>query len=98
KRSVVGFGSKRDYDKEGYYIRNDMFPKLSEEMKFDRDKQVLTKRYLLLREYLFFPRKERLEDEKSSAYLLDDEDAIIIGPNTKQPFVLKGQIGMSGMS
>src|SRR5690625_7379638 len=29
KRDVIGFGSKRDFEQEGYYIRNAMFPKLS---------------------------------------------------------------------
>ncbi|WP_394234076.1 FMN-binding glutamate synthase family protein [Niallia oryzisoli] len=98
KRNVVGFGSKRDFEEEGFFIRNDMFPKLNEELKFDRAVKVLTKRYLLLNDPLFTQRKEKLEDEESAAYLLHDDDAVVIGPTTKYPFVLKGLIGMSGMS
>ena len=52
----------------------------------------------LLKDPLFSQREETWEDEASSAYLLDDEDAVIIGPNTKNPFRLKGLIGMSAMS
>src|SRR5690625_1435693 len=98
KRDVIGFGSKRDFEKEGYYIRNDMFPKLIEELKIDREIVVLTKRYLLLRDPLFTQRKEKLEENKSLAYLLADDDAVVIGPNTKHPFITKGLIGMSAMS
>lgn len=98
KRDVVAFGSKRDFDQEGYFVRNAMFPKLTEEMKVDRQTKALTKRYLLLRDPLFTQRKEEWEDHESPAYLLDDKDALVIGPNTKHPFVLKGQIGMGGMS
>ena len=98
KRDVIGFGSKRDFEAEGYYIRNSMFPKLTEELNVDQETITLTKRYLLLRDPLFSQRKERWEENKSLAHLLQDENAIIIGPNTKHPFIAKGQIGMSAMS
>lgn len=98
KRDVIGFGSKRDYEEEGYYVRNEMFPKLIEELNVDEDVIVLTKKYLLLRDPLFTQRKEVLQDDKSFAYLLTDEDAVVIGPNTTHPFVTKGLIGMSAMS
>src|SRR5690606_18700043 len=98
KRDVVGFGSRRDFEKPGYYIRNTMFPKLAEELKMDRNEKVNTHRYLLINEPLFTQRKEKWEQHESLAYLLNDEDAIVIGPNLKHPFVVKGQIGMSGMS
>ena len=98
KRDVIGYGSKRDFEEEGYYIRNDMFPKLSEELKIDRETITLTKRYLLIKDPLFTDRVEKLEDNKSFAFLLKDEDAVVIGPKTKHPFVAKGLIGMSAMS
>ncbi|CAH0296659.1 Glutamate synthase [NADPH] large chain [Peribacillus sp. Bi96] len=97
-RDVVGFGSKRDFDEEGLFVRNAMFPKLAEEEKFDRETKVITKRYILLKDPLFSQRKEKWEDEESSAYLLHEDDAVVIGPNTKHPFRLKGLIGMSAMS
>ncbi|MGM8216860.1 FMN-binding glutamate synthase family protein [Bacillaceae bacterium W0354] len=98
KRDVIGFGSRRDFEEEGYYISNSMFPKLTEELKMDVSGKVTTNRYLLIKEPLFTRRKEYLEEDTSPAYLLDDQDAIVIGKDLKHPFVLKGQIGMSAMS
>ncbi|MEH7123484.1 MULTISPECIES: FMN-binding glutamate synthase family protein [unclassified Bacillus (in: firmicutes)] len=98
KRDVVAFGSKRDFDEEGLYIRNAMFPRLAEEIKMDRETKVFTKRYILLKDPLFSQREEKWEDEDSLAQLLHDDDAVVIGPDTKFPFVLKGLIGMSAMS
>ena len=33
KRDVLAFGSKRDFDAEGYFIRNSLFPKQMEEIQ-----------------------------------------------------------------
>lgn len=64
KRDVFGFGSQRDFEKEGYYIRNSMFPKLTEELKMNRKSKATTKRYLLIKDPLFTQREEKLgEDE-----------------------------------
>ena len=98
KRNVVGFGSQRDFEEAGYYIRNSMFPKLTEELKMDRETKAITERYLLIKEPLFTQKKEHLEKNESPVYLLDDRDAIVIGENCRSPFVVKGQIGMSAMS
>jgi len=98
KRDVIGFGSLRNFEEPGYYIRNSMFPKLTEELNMDSNTKVKTKRYLLIKEPLFTQKKEELEQHESSAYLLNDDDAIVIGEHTKHPFVVKGQIGMSAMS
>ena len=70
----------------------------AEEKKFDRETKVKTKRYLLMKDPLLMQRKEKWEDEESSAFLLHDHDAVVIGPNTKHPFIFKGLIGMSAMS
>lgn len=98
KRDVIGFGSKRNFEEPGYYVRNAMFPKQLEEMKMDRETKVKTKKYLLIKETLFAQRKETLVDEESLAYLLHDDDAIVIGEKARQPFKVKGLIGMSAMS
>lgn len=98
KRDVIGFGSQRNFEEAGYYIRNSMFPKLTEELKMDQDTKVTTQRYLLVKEPLFTQKKEYLETDTSSAYLLDDRDAIVIGEKARNPFIVKGQIGMSAMS
>jgi len=75
-----------------------MFPKLSDELKIDENVVTLTNRYLLIKDPLFTQRIEKMEEDKSLAYLLRDEDAVVIGENLKHPFVVKGLIGMSGMS
>ncbi|KKI90099.1 membrane protein [Bacillus sp. SA1-12] len=98
KRDVLGFGSQRDFEEAGFYIRNSMFPKLTEEIKMDRKTKETTERYLLIKEPLFTQKKEYLEKEESLVYLLDDDDAIVIGQNCRTPFIVKGQIGMSAMS
>lgn len=98
QRDVIGFGSQRNFDEAGYYIRNALFPKLEEEMRMDRETKVATQRYVLVKEPLFTNRKEYLQQDESLAYLLDERDAIVIGERTKKPFIVKGQIGMSGMS
>ncbi|MGC4378431.1 FMN-binding glutamate synthase family protein [Fictibacillus sp. Mic-4] len=98
KRDIVGFGSKRDFEKEGFYIKNSMFPKLTEELKMDRETKVMTKKYVLVNETLFTQRKEYLKDEEADANLLHPDDAVIIGEKTQYPFVVKGLVGMSAMS
>jgi len=64
----------------------------------DQETTVTTKKYILLKDPLFTDREEKWEDEESLANLLHDDDAVVIGPNTKYPFVLKSLIGMSAMS
>ncbi|WP_430790169.1 FMN-binding glutamate synthase family protein [Virgibacillus flavescens] len=98
KRDVFGFGSQRDFEAPGFFVRNSMFPKLTEELKMDMATKVTTNRYLLLKDPLFTERKERVEQHESSSYLLNEADTIVIGPDTRNPFRLRGQIGMSAMS
>ena len=52
-RDVIGFGSKRDFDEEGFFVRNDMFPKLSKEIKMDRETKVSTSD-IFCKKILFF--------------------------------------------
>ncbi|SFL60966.1 glutamate synthase (ferredoxin) [Gracilibacillus orientalis] len=98
KRDVVGYGSQRNFDEPGYYIRNSLFPKLTEELKMDRQTKATTERYLLINEPLFAQRVERLDKDESPVYLLEDDEAIMIGEQARHPFKVKGQIGMSAMS
>ena len=44
-KTVIAFGSKRDFDKPGFYIRNSMFPMQKEEMKVELLPKIKTKRY-----------------------------------------------------
>ncbi len=99
KRDVGSFGSRRDFDEEGYFIRNEMFPKQMEEIRMDRETKVETKKYVLLKDTLFSQRKENYEEELTLAYLLDDQDVVSIGEGSvKNPFRVKGLVGMSAMS
>src|SRR5699024_3214942 len=50
QQNILGFGSQRDFEKEGYYISNAMFPKQTNELKMDMETMVSTKKYILLHE------------------------------------------------
>ncbi|SIR78795.1 Glutamate synthase domain-containing protein 2 [Peribacillus simplex] len=98
KERLIGFGSERDFNEAGYYIRNSMFPKLREELRIDNSQKINTKVYEVVEEGLL-TRKENREDRQIEPYYLRDEDAVIIGGDTCQnPFKLKGLIGQSAMS
>src|SRR5690625_7953083 len=44
KKRLLSFGSKRDFDEPGYYIKNAMFPKLEEELARSEEGSVGKKR------------------------------------------------------
>lgn len=96
-KTIISFGSKRDFEQPGFYIKNALFPTLMKNMRIDQSLQVKTKKYITDSEKLT-SRKEHIENTICDPWLLDDKDAIVIGPKCKYPFILKGQIGMSGMS
>ncbi|MGG3476970.1 FMN-binding glutamate synthase family protein [Peribacillus frigoritolerans] len=98
KERLIGFGSERDFNEAGYYIRNSMFPNLREELRIDNSQKINTKVYEVDEEGLL-TRKEKREDRQIEPYFLRDEDAVIIGGDTcRNPFKLKGLIGQSAMS
>lgn len=97
KQSMIGYGSKRDFNAPGYYIRNSMFPVQKENVRADNSYMIDTKYYEVTTENLF-RRQEKQKEEKVKPWLLDDRDAIIIGENRPHPFKVKSQIGMSAMS
>ena len=98
KERLIGFGSERDFNEAGYYIRNSMFPNLREELRIDNSKKINTKVYEVDEEGLL-TRKEKREDRQIEPYFLRDEDAVIIGGDTcRNPFKLKGLVGQSAMS
>ena len=76
-KTVIAFGSKRDFDKPGFYIRNSMFPKQKEEMKVVTDPKIKTKRYVGTEG--LFSRKEHLEEVDVSPWTLPEKDGIVIG-------------------
>ena len=95
-KTVIGFGSKRDFDKPGLFIRNSMFPKQKEEMRVMISPKIRTKRYVGTEG--LFSRKEHLEEVDVSPWTVPEEDAVIIGPDCKEPWKVRGPVGMSAMS
>ncbi|MFD1707780.1 FMN-binding glutamate synthase family protein [Siminovitchia sediminis] len=98
KERIHGFGSEREFDDPGFYIRNAMFPKLNEELRVDQDPKIRTNLYKIDHEGLF-NRKEHREEALVDPYFLSDEDAVVIGEDTcRVPFRTKGLVGQSAMS
>lgn len=95
--TVISFGSKRDFEAPGFYIKNSMFPKLPDEMKADNDGMVATRAYRIDHEGLF-SRREQQVGKELSPWRLTEEEAIVVGPDLPHPFRLTGQVGMSAMS
>jgi glutamate synthase domain-containing protein 2 len=97
-KTIIAFGSKRDFDKPGFYIRNAFFPKQIHELEADNESLIPSKKYVIDKETLF-SRHEHMEDVLLKPWKYTDKDAIVIGKHTcRHPFVLKSPIGMSGMS
>ena len=95
-KTLIAFGSKRNFNQPGWYLKNDMFPKLAEEMNVDCEPKIKTNRYVGTEG--LFSRKEKLEKIEIQPWRLKDEDAIVIGPNCREPWRVQGPIGMSAMS
>ncbi|WP_342514195.1 glutamate synthase-related protein [Sporosarcina sp. FSL K6-1522] len=95
--SVIGFGSKRDFNEAGFYIRNAMFTKQNEEMRVDNEGLIDTMRYVVKEDNLF-SRKEHREEIPALPWLLPEDDAVIIGPNCQHPFLVRSMLGQSAMS
>ncbi len=95
--NVIGFGSKRNFEEPGYYIRNATFTKQVEEMRVDQTQTVETQKYVIDSDSLI-SRKEHTEKIVAKPWLLPDEDAVVIGPNCREPFYVKSLVGQSAMS
>lgn len=95
--TVMGFGSKKDFAKSGFYLANSMFPKNVDELQVDNEKNTQTYVYEILNESLT-ARKEKRHLTTIKPWHLTDENAVVIGSDCKQPFVVKGLVGISAMS
>ncbi|MGG0657726.1 FMN-binding glutamate synthase family protein [Rummeliibacillus pycnus] len=95
--SVIGFGSKRNFEEAGFYIRNAMFTKQVEEMRVDQSQTVDTQKYVIDSDGLF-NRKEHTEKITVKPWLLQEDDAVVIGPNCREPFHVRSLVGQSAMS
>jgi glutamate synthase (ferredoxin) len=95
--TLISFGSKRDFDEPGWYVRNAVLPTLMDEMGVDREPSIRTRRYRIESEGLF-ARHEHLEDKTVAPWTLDDAFALRIGEDLPNPWTLRGLVGMSAMS
>ncbi|MGP4060496.1 FMN-binding glutamate synthase family protein [Halobacillus sp. H74] len=95
---MIGFGSNRDFESNGYYIANTLFPTQYEELRVVQEPKIKTYLYEI-DENKLFTRKEHRKEDKLDPFYLPEEDQIVIGENTvKHPFKTKGLIGQSAMS
>ncbi|MFD1674552.1 glutamate synthase-related protein [Alicyclobacillus fodiniaquatilis] len=97
RTDLISFGAKRDYEKPGLYLSNDLFPKLVEELRVDNRETAESKKYKIVHEGLF-TRREHLVIEQAKRWLYPDKDAIVVGSNRAHPWILKGMFGASATS
>lgn len=95
--TIIGFGSKRDFSKTGFYLSNTMFPLNKDELKVDNKELISSYKYEILNESLT-SRKEKRNAAQITPWHLTEENQITIGKERQQPFHVKGQIGVSAMS
>jgi glutamate synthase (ferredoxin) len=96
-KTLVSFGSKRDFEQPGWYLRNALLPRLMEDMAVVTSPRIATHRYETDEEGLFARRERRIETD-IAPYTLPDERAIVVGAGLPHPWRLHGLIGMSAMS
>ena len=97
RTDLISFGSKRDFTQKGFYLSNDMFPLLMDELKIDNSEEVIGHKYKIVKEGLF-TREEHLEADKVQRWLYDTRDVMIIGSERRQPWRLAGMFGASATS
>ncbi|MDB5083216.1 MAG: glutamate synthase [Bacilli bacterium] len=97
RSDLVSFGSKRDFEKSGYYISNDLFPLLTEELRVDNQDKIHAAKYKIDKEGLF-TRHEHLEPDETTRWLYHPEDTIAVGEKRRNPWMLRGMFGASATS
>lgn len=97
-KTIIAFGSKRDFEKPGFYIRNAFFAKQIKDLKADNGKLIDTHKYVTDKDTLF-ARHEHSVEAQIKPWLYTDSDAIIMGKDTcRFPYRIKNPVAMSGMS
>ncbi len=97
RTDLLGFGSKRDFEKPGYYIANSMFPVLMDQLKVKEEGKVPSKKYVIEHEGVF-RRKEKMINDQTDRWLYSDDDAIVVGAERKYPWIINGMFGASATS
>src|SRR5690606_7804303 len=95
--TVIAFGSKKDFSKTDFYLSNSLFPLNTEELSADNSKLINSYTYKIINESIA-RRKEKRNQVQLKPWYLTEENQIVIGPNRKQPFYLRGLVGVSAMS
>lgn len=96
-KSLISFGSKRDFEAPGWYLRNGLFPTRIEDLEVDHEPSIDTRRYVTDEEGLF-SRREHTEPVRVAPWTLAPQHAPTLGADLPHPWVLRGLIGMSAMS
>jgi len=96
-KTLISFGSKRDFEAPGWYLRNALLPTLLDDMHVLREPKIETRRYVIRKEGLF-ARRERLEPVEVSPWTLDEAHAPVLGADLANPWTLGGIVGMSAIS
>lgn len=96
-KTVIGFGSKRNFSTPGLYLNNAMFPLQNAEMQVDNSNKFETQKSVVVSEGIF-TRKEKREQATVQPWKLTEENAIIFGPHRKNPYKSYAFFGCSAMS
>lgn len=95
--TLIGFGSQRDFDAPGFYLKNAMFPALLSELRVDNRTRIATHKYM--GKETVFSRVDTPVSAEAEPWLLAEEDAVVIGGETcREPWRVRGLFGMSAMS
>lgn len=97
RSDLVSFGSKRNFEKSGYYLANSLFPLLTEELMVDNQEKVHAMKYKIYHEGLL-TRREHLETDETVRWLYPEEEAIVVGTERTYPWKLYGPFGASATS
>lgn len=98
KERITSFGSERNFEGSGFFLKNAMFPTQREDLRIVQQPKISTYLYKIDNEKLL-SRKEHSEKADVDPYYLSEHDQIIIGKGRcMKPFHVKGLIGQSAMS
>lgn len=95
--TVIGFGSKKDFEITDFYLTNSMFPLNTDELSVDHSQQMQSYTYQIMNESLL-SRKEKRNQVTLNPWHLTESNQVTIGPERKNPFHVKGMLGISAMS
>ncbi|WP_407270145.1 FMN-binding glutamate synthase family protein [Radiobacillus sp. PE A8.2] len=96
--SLMSYGAVINFEEDGYFLVNNMFPLMKDELKIGKYPSVTSLVYQLEQENLF-NRKEHQSEVEMDPYLLGHDDTVVLGKETaRHPFYINGLIGQSAMS